>query len=347
MSQALERIRRVARLKPQRLLLAEGGDDRVVRAADRLAREKLAEVALLGPRDEVRATARRAEAGLVGVEIIDSDDAENVARAASALEMARGTRITPADRKRLARDPLYQAAARVREGRADCFVAGASRTTADVLRSALWLIGTAPGVGAVSSFFLMALPASSPLGDRVLLFADCGVLPDPTPEQLGEIGVLSADSFERLTGQVPHVAFLSFSTRGSAEHPHVTKVREAVDIARRRRPDRHFDGELQLDAAIDEAVARRKAADSPVAGQANVLVFPDLDAGNIGYKLVQRLAGAGAYGPILQGLARQANDLSRGCSTEDVVEVSTIACALSAGAASATDGPDARAESRR
>jgi phosphate acetyltransferase len=155
------------------------------------------------------------------------------------------------------------------------------------------------------------------------------VVPDPTSEQLAEIACLTADSFSRLLRQVPHTAFLSFSTRGSAEHPHVLKVREAVAMARAKRPDLHFDGEMQLDAAIDPGVGRRKAPDSVVAGHANVLIFPDLDAGNIGYKLVQRLAGAQAYGPILMGLARQANDLSRGCSWEDVVEVSTIACAIS------------------
>jgi phosphate acetyltransferase len=218
----------------------------------------------------------------------------------------------------------------VREGLADCYVAGASRTTADVLRAALWLIGLAPGIKTVSSFFIMVLPGGAGGAERVLAFADCAVVPDPTSEQLAEIACLTADHFSRLVRQVPHTAFLSFSTRGSAEHPHVHKVREAVALARARRPDLHFDGEMQLDAAIDPAVGRRKAPDSLVAGHANVLIFPDLDAGNIGYKLVQRLAGAEAYGPILMGLAKQANDLSRGCSWEDVVEVSTIACALSA-----------------
>ena len=195
-----------------------------------------------------------------------------------------------------------------------------------MLRAAIWLIGTAPGVSSVSSFFLMVVPSAASGGaERVFVFADCGVLPDPNPAQLAEIGCLAADNFERLTGEVPHTAFLSFSTRGSAEHPHVIKVREALALARQRRPDRHFDGELQLDAAVDAGVARKKAPDSAVAGHANVLIFPDLDAGNIGYKLVQRLGNAAAYGPILMGLARQANDLSRGCSADDVVEVSTIA----------------------
>jgi len=182
----------------------------------------------------------------------------------------------------------------------------------------------------VSSFFLMVVPARAGAEERVLLFADCGVAPDPDAQQLAEIGCLTADHYARLTGQTPHTAFLSFSTRGSATHPRVDKVREAVKIARALRPDLHLDGELQADAALDPGVARRKAPDSVVAGHANVLIFPDLDSGNIGYKLVQRLADAKAYGPILMGLARQANDLSRGCNAEDVAEVSTIACALSA-----------------
>jgi phosphate acetyltransferase len=329
-SAVVERIRQRARLMPRRLLLPEGQDERVVRAAERLARDRIADVALMGARDQVRATARAASAGLTGVNVIDSADTAEIARTHAALRAARGDRLKPGDAETFARDPLFQAAARVREGLADCFVAGASRTTADVLRAALWLIGLAPGVQRVSSFFLMVVPARADAPERVLMFADCGVSPDPTAEELAEIGCLTADHFARLVGQVPHTAFLSFSTRGSASHPRVDKVRQAVALARARRPDLHLDGELQADAALDPDVGRRKAADSVVAGHANVLIFPDLDSGNIGYKLVQRLAGAKAYGPILMGLARQANDLSRGCNAEDVAEVSTIACALSA-----------------
>jgi len=338
MTSVLDRIRRQARLDPKRLVLAEGNDERVVRAADRLSRGSLARVTLIGARETVRAPARRAEVALVGVQVQDAADPAEVARTAEALRAARGDRLAVADRDRLAQDPLFQAAARVREGLADCFVAGASRTTADVLRAAIWLIGTAPDVSTISSFFLMVMPPSAAAsGERVFVFADCGVVPDPTAAQLAEIGCLAADRYARLTGGVPHTAFLSFSTRGSAEHPRVVKVREALALARARRPDRHFDGELQLDAAVDPAVGAKKAPGSAVAGHANVLVFPDLDAGNIGYKLVQRLGGAAAYGPILMGLARQANDLSRGCSTDDVVEVATIACVLSAGSGAAAE----------
>jgi phosphate acetyltransferase len=335
----LESIRRTARARPQRLVLAEANDERVVRAADRLSRDRIAQVTLIGARDEARATARRSDVALTGVTLVDPTEAQESERASRALDQARGERLAPADREKLSRDPLFQAATRVREGLADCFVAGATRPTADVLRASLWLIGLAPGIRTVSSYFIMVVPGGPGGGpggnERVFMFADCAVVPDPTSEQLAEIACLTADHFARLIGQIPHTAFLSFSTRGSADHPRVQKVREAVGLARQRRPDLHFDGEMQLDAAIDADVGRRKAPDSLVAGHANVLIFPDLDAGNIGYKLVQRLAGAQAIGPILMGLARQGNDLSRGCSAEDVVEVSTIACALSATAATA------------
>ncbi|HEY2956212.1 MAG TPA: phosphate acyltransferase [Candidatus Eisenbacteria bacterium] len=345
MSAVLERIRRIARLRPQRLLLAEAGDERVVRAAERLRRERLAEVAFVGSPAEVQATARRAGVSIAGLPLLDPSAGEEIERTARALRAARGDRLSTLDLERLSRDPVFQAAARVREGLADCLVAGASRPTADIVRAALWLIGLEAGVKTLASFFLMVVPPVAGSGERVLVFADCGVVPDPTREQLAEIACLAADRFALLTQEVPHTALLSFSTRGSAEHPRVEKVRDALRIARERRPDLHLDGELQADAALDPKVGSRKAKDSVVAGHANVLIFPDLDAGNIGYKLVERLGGARAYGPILMGLKQQANDLSRGCSAEDVVEVSTIACVL-AGSSAAGSAEEAAARQR-
>lgn len=294
-------LERAAR-RPARLLLPESSDPRVREAADRLAREAIAVPVLVGP------------GGL------DPARDERLPRVAQLLRERRPDRVEDAVHALdLASDPLRFSAALVALGEADGCVAGAVHTTAEVLRAALWAIGPAPGSRTVSSAFYVVRP-----GEDVLTFTDCAVVPEPTPEQLAEIALAAARDRVRLVGDTPRVAFLSFSTRGSAAGPKVDRVREAVARFRALAEEIPADGELQVDAALDPAVAHRKQAAAVLGGRANILVFPDLDSGNIGYKLVQRLARAVALGPLLQGLARPMSDLSRGASVEDIVEVAAM-----------------------
>ena len=320
MNDLLTSIRDKAKSLKKTIVLAEGEEPRIITAAAKIQAEGIAKLILIGNPKTIAEKCPSAK--LDGVKIIDVNtvDIEPYAQLLYELRKAKGMELDKA--RKLARDPLYFGVLLVKKGEADGMVAGSVSATGDVLRPALQIIKTAPGIKTVSSCFIMLLDKDSKYGDNgVMVFGDCAVNPNPDSAQLADIAIASADTATAIAGIVPRVALLSFSTKGSAKHEFVDKVTAALDIIKSARPDLQAEGELQADAALVPTVADLKAPGSTVAGKANVLIFPDLQAGNIGYKLVQRLAGAEAIGPICQGFNSPVNDLSRGCSSEDVVNV--------------------------
>ena len=325
MSDIRELIHSKARAAQKTIVLPEGSDPRIVTAAVESRKRGLAKTILLGSEQEVQAAASKAGVMLDGVPVIDPGLSENADQLAGQFyELRKNKGITLEDAKATLCDPPYYGTMMVHAGEADGLVSGAIHATADTVRPALQILKTAPGVSIVSSCFVMIIPDCEYGENGVFIYADSGLIINPSADELAEIALTSARTMRALLDIEPRVAMLSFSTKGSAEDPLVDKVIKATQIAKQRDPNLLIDGELQADAALVKWIGERKAPGSPVAGKANVLIFPDLNAGNIAYKLTERLAKAEAYGPILQGVRKPVNDLSRGCDAEDVLNVIAI-----------------------
>ncbi|RXJ90315.1 phosphate acetyltransferase [Arcobacter sp. CECT 8983] len=322
----IESIKENAKKELKTIVLPESEDERVLQATQKVLEEKTANVVLIGNEEQIKADAAACGASIEGATIIDPKKFDDIERYVDELvELRKSKNLSKEEATQImTTEPRFFGCMMVRLGEADGLVAGSNSPTADVLRAAIQVIKTAPGINTVSSAFIMET-TDGKFGDNgLILFADCAVIPEPNAEQLADIASATAATAKSVVGLDPRVAMLSFSTKGSANHPLVDKVQYAVDLLTERNVDFEFDGELQADAAIVEAVGAKKAPDSKVAGRANVLVFPDLQSGNIGYKLVQRFAGAAAHGPVVQGLAKPVNDLSRGCSVDDIANLVAI-----------------------
>jgi len=321
----IKSLRENASKKKRTIVLPESHDERVLKAAEILTKENIANVITLGNEEKIRKEAAALGVNLQGIRIIDPEKSDKLSDFTNIfynMRKKRGKEISIEEARNTIKRDIFFGAMMVKEGMADGGVCGSIATTADVMRASIQCVGTAEGISIVSSFFLMVFP------DKIYSFADCAVNPNPNAQQLADIAISAADNYKKLVGDEPYVAMLSFSTKGSAEHELVDKVREATRLAQEKRPDLNIDGELQFDAAIIESIGKRKAPGSKVAGRANVLIFPDLQAGNIGYKIAERLGGAQAVGPISQGLAKPFFDLSRGCSVDDIVNTACIAAIL-------------------
>ncbi len=324
-----DRLTKTAQENKQKIVLAEGTEPRTLTAADMIIRDGIADIILIGKPEEVKAKAAELSLSNIGkATIIDPTDTAFTEKYAQLFyELRKSKGITIEDARKTVLNPLYLGCLLIKNGDADGQVSGALHTTGDVLRAAFQVIKPKKGISVVSGAFLMMLPKGSPYGtDNILVFADCAVVPNPTAPELAQIAVSAAETAKNIAGIDPRVAILSFSTKGSAKHEMVDKVIEATKIAHEMAPEIHLDGELQADAAIVPSVGKSKAPGSDIAGTANVLVFPSLEVGNICYKLVQRLGGIQAVGPFLQGLAKPVNDLSRGCSVEDIYKTIIVTC---------------------